>query len=339
MSRTRIAIGPEQVETLARTALGSSVRVARTSALRGGTINACWGVTLADGRSLVLKAAPPPDLPHLGHEHDLLRTEVEFYRRAAGAGAPVPEVVSVDFSRSVLGSDYFWMTRLPGEPLAGPRGLGRRLARADRARVREALGRIAARLATVRGEVYGYPQPGARTRAETWRAAFLRMLGVLLEDAERLGVALPRGREALAALVERWAPALDLVDTPRLVHFDLWDGNVLIEGEAGEVGLSGIVDGERAFWGDPLMEMASLALFGEIERDAAFLRGYADGAGAPLVFDEPTRARVALGQLYLYLVMRVEPATRGSDWMGRLVVAPLVSRSLRRALRILERPR
>jgi len=37
---------------------------------------------------------------------------------------------------------------------------------------------------------------------------------------------------------------LDVVRTPRLIHFDLWDGNILVE--AGQI--TGLIDGERAFW-------------------------------------------------------------------------------------------
>jgi aminoglycoside phosphotransferase (APT) family kinase protein len=334
MSRARVPLASETIDALCRAALGASARAEDARELRGGTFNACWAVTVAGHGTLVLKVAPPPEVPVLTYEHELLRTEVDFYARARGAGVPVPEVVAADFGRRTLPSDYFFMTRLPGRPLYGA---GRRLSRAGRERVREQLGRVVPRLATLRGDSFGYPQPGARARGATWREAYGEMLGRLLEDAERLGVRLPRSPGALRALVARWAPALDAVDAPRLVHFDLWDGNLFFEGAGDDARLGGIIDGERTFWGDPLAELASLALFGEIEGDAAFLRGWAEGAGAPLVFDEATRARVALGQLYLYAIMRVEPATRGADWLGRLVIAPLAARSLRRALRRLER--
>ena len=56
-----------------------------------------------------------------------------------------------------------------------------------------------------------------------------------------------------------------------LVHFDLWDGNILVESDPAGHRIGALIDAERAFWGDPLAEFVSLALFGDIERDTAFL--------------------------------------------------------------------
>jgi hypothetical protein len=54
-----------------------------------------------------------------------------------------------------------------------------------------------------------------------------------------------------------------------------------------------LIDAERAFWGDPLAEFVSLALFGDIEQDAAFLRGYR-AAGGTVTFDFAARQRLSL---------------------------------------------
>jgi len=332
---TKVRLEPAEVRELVARALGGGARVAAARELRGGSFNACWSVTLASGAERVLKVAPPPALPLLRYETDLLRTEVDFYARAGAAGLPVPEVAGADFTRSACASDYFVMTRVPGRPLLEAR---RRLSREERAAVRRQLGRAAARLGAIRRTgSHGYDPPGARASRATWRAAFEAMLGNLLADAARWKVRLPRPAAELEALVSAHARALDAVNAPHLVHFDLWDGNVFVDGAAGEARLSGLIDGERAFWGDPLFELPSLALFGEIEDDEPFLVGYAEEQGRPLVFDEPARTRVALGQLYLYLIMWIEPAPRAFGPVKRAATRLYVGRFLRRALRRLER--
>ena len=48
-------------------------------------------------------------------------------------------------------------------------------------------------------------------------------------------------------------PALDEVQSPRLVHWDLWDGNVFVDPATAQI--TGISDFERSLWGDPLMEV------------------------------------------------------------------------------------
>jgi aminoglycoside phosphotransferase (APT) family kinase protein len=328
-SRTQVELTPDAVAELVRAGLGASARVLRAEPLAGGTFNTCWGVALGDGAELVLKVAPPPALPLLGYERDLLRTEADFYARAATAEIPVPRVVHADFGRGRIASDWLLMTRIPGRSLQSVR---RRLARDELARVRIELGRAVARLARVRGEWFGYAPAELGTRAGSWREAYGAMLALLLRDAERWKVRLPRPAAAIEALVARVAPALDAVAAPSLVHFDLWDGNVFVE--AGR--LSGVIDGERAFGGDPLAELPSLALFGDIERDADFLRGFAEENGRALVFDPPTRARVALAALYLHLIMWIEPPSRGARGLVPFVVRRLVARALRRDFAALE---
>ncbi|HEY6789746.1 MAG TPA: hypothetical protein VI365_20805, partial [Trebonia sp.] len=84
-----------------------------------------------------------------------------------------------------------------------------------------------------------------------------------------------------------------------------------------------------AFWGDPLAEFVSLALFGDIEQDTAFLHGYRVAGGA-VTFDSATRQRLSLYQAYLYLIMWVEAVPRQCsperrDWLIDRVFQPLTA--------------
>ena len=249
----------------------------------GGTYNRAIRVRLADGRRLVLKIAP--SAPGLAHEHDLLETEAEYYRRVSG---PLPSVVG-------SGPGFLLMTELPGVPWsqvpdAGPRQ-------------RAELGGIVAGLHQVTGDRFGYPQDPLHP---TWAAAFTAMMDAILADAHRYGVRLPRPAAEIAHLVHRHEPLLDLVTTPVLVHFDLWDGNILLDG--GRV--SGIIDAERAFWGDPVAEFVSLSLFRTPDRE--LLDGYR-AAGGPAEWGMPAWARLGLYRVYLDLIMLVEMTPRKID--------------------------
>ena len=74
--------------------------------------------------------------------------------------------------------------------------------------------------------------------------------------------------------------------------------------------ITGLVDGERAFWGDPLAEMVSLSLLGDVESDPDLLRGYRE-AGGVFESNARTRTRLALYRTYLYLIMLVEGVPLG----------------------------
>ncbi|MBB6417741.1 aminoglycoside phosphotransferase (APT) family kinase protein [Streptomyces sp. AK010] len=123
--------------------------------------------------------------------------------------------------------------------------------------------------------------------------------------------------------------ALDEVTDPRLVHFDLWRGNILVDRTGGEVRIGGLIDGERMFWGDPLADFVSLALLGDIRKDEEFLAGYRE-AGGRARFDTAARLRLALYRAYLYLIMLTEtvPHEAGEEqrrWVRESVAPKLVA--------------
>lgn len=96
------------------------------------------------------------------------------------------------------------------------------------------------------------------------------------------------------------AGALDVVDGPRLVHWDLWDPNVFVDPDSLQV--VGIIDFERVLWADPLMEAQ---FTGKRAGDQL------TGAYGAAVFDALyALERRRLYDLYLYLVMLIECSYR-----------------------------
>jgi aminoglycoside phosphotransferase (APT) family kinase protein len=300
-------------------------RVTACESMAGGTFNAVHLVTLADGARLVVKIPPGPDTPLLRYEHGILGTEALFYRLAGQCpGVAVPRVLAVDAADENGG--YLVMTECPGAPwpsLAPPPSGG------ERDVLRAVLGGQVARLHAITGTEFGYPSGAVGPLRNTWRAAFLDMIDAVLADAARFAVTLPRPISEVRALFESKASVLDEVTRPVLAHFDLWDGNILVETGPHGRRVGALIDGERAFWGDPFADFVSLALFGDIETDAAFLRGYR-AAGGTATFDDASRLRLSLYRGYLYLIMWVEAAPRQYsqqrlDWLRGAVFQPLAS--------------
>lgn len=280
-------------------------RTVRCEPLAGGTYNTVFRVTLDDSRDWVVKI-PPAGSAGLSYERDLLKGEIAFYTAAAGLDPAVPEVVHSEPDPEAAAGRHVIMTARPGAPWhecdAGmPDG--------ERSRLRRRLGRLTGRLHTVTGPGYGYPAEPLGPLAATWREAFTSMTDALLADAERYGARLPRPVPEIRRVLAGASDVLDDVTRPALVHFDLWQGNLLLDGAAGERSLSGVIDGERMFWGDPVADFVSPALFGNIEDDKDFLAGYAE-SGGPVHFGASVRTRLALYRCYLYLIMLVEVVPR-----------------------------
>ena len=282
-------------------------QVAGSRLFTGGTFNTVYQVSLADGTRLVVKLPPGPDTPLLRYERDgILGTEALYYQLASQClDVTVPAVIAVDGADAAGG--YLVMTECPGTPWPqlAPPPAGR-----ERDELRAALGGQVAHLHTITGTGFGYPSESVGPPRDSWRAAFLDMVHAVLADAETFAVTLPRPVADILEWFDARAPVLDAVTTPVLVHFDLWDGNILVDSGSAGHRISALIDAERAMWGDPLAEFVSLDLFGNIERDAAFLDGYRR-AGGVVTFDAAARQRLALYRAYVYLIMWVETAPRG----------------------------
>ncbi|MEU4876182.1 aminoglycoside phosphotransferase family protein [Streptomyces sp. NPDC021608] len=289
-------------------------RLARLRPLGGGTYNTVEELGLSDGSRCVLKVEP--DAVGLSHESRLLVGEAQFCRGAAEAGVAAPRVL-------VLDGPCLLMTMCPGDPWDDS------LSAAEQVALRAELGRQVARLHEVTGPGFGYPTGALGPLAPDWRTAFTTMFDALLDDARRYDPPLPLPVDEVAAVVRTAGDVLDEVAVARLVHFDLWPGNVLVDRAGGAPRLGGLIDGERMFWGDPLADFVSLALLGDVRKDEAFLQGYRE-AGGRAVFGASARVRLALYRAYLYLIMLTEtvPRAAGPDhlrWVREKVAPELLA--------------
>ncbi|MGX6602970.1 phosphotransferase [Micromonosporaceae bacterium Da 78-11] len=265
-------------------AAGLGLGVDSAAELTGGGFATVWRATLTDGRDVVVKVGPPPSARLLAYEKGLIAAEAKYFRlvRARTAEVPVPEVLAGT-------DDWLITTLLPGRPLT----------EGDSPLARTGLGAATARVHAVTGDRFGYS--GGRSSGADWPAAFGAMLDALRADAATWNVPLP----PLDGVVDRHRDALAAVTRPALLHFDLWDGNVLV-GPGGE--LTGLVDGERHLYGDPLLDLVSPALFHRIEDEPGhpFLLGY-----RPAPFDDAARVRLSLYRIHLYVLMLAEGPSRG----------------------------
>lgn len=271
-----------------------------------GWFNVAYRMRLRDGREAVLKIAPPPDVEVMTYERGAMATELaalDLIRK--NSAVPVPEVYFADLSRELCDAGWFMMEFVDADNYGMIRDT---LPQAERDAHDVALGAATRQLNEIRGAAFGrLDGPGT----DSWRACFTRMVEDLLDDGSRRGVDLGFGYDDIRALLAEQGDCLDAVTAPRFVEWDLYPNNVMISGGR----IASIIDHERAFYGDPLIEAifvgAELAAFGD---PAAYLRGYGKDE---LTADERRRRR--LYNVHLGLILVIETAYRGfgpdhDDW-------------------------
>ena len=236
--------------------------------IQTGKHNVSYWIDTGDKR-FVLRIAPPDDTGFLFYERLMMRQEPDLHALIrAQTDIPIAEIIGYDFNRTCLDRDYLVMAALPGTPLSDTPGLTPPLFRRTLSQVGEHLRRLHAITAT--DGQYGYlgayrpmlPQ-------SSWLEAFRVMWNKLQDDVMACGVYTEEEAGAMRNLLELHLEYFDRPVPSSLLHMDIWSQNILIDGN-GKV--TGLVDFDRALWGDVEIEFAVLDYCGISE--PSFWEGY-----------------------------------------------------------------
>ncbi|MGW0584872.1 phosphotransferase family protein [Streptomyces sp. NPDC002920] len=268
------------------------------SELGHGWFNIAYRIRLRDGYEAVLKIAPPSGVEVMAYERGAMGVELAALDLIGGnTTVPVPRVDFADRSRELCDADWFFMPFVDADNL-GIVGPG--LPAAELAAYKEQVGAANQEINSIRGTAFG---PLAGPGDTSWRRVFTGIVEDVLTDGERRGVDLGRPYDTVREALVEHAGSLDEVREPRLVEWDLWDGNVMVR----DGKIACVIDHERAFFGDPLIEVGfagtQLAAFGD---PTPFMRGYGQG---PLTETEVVRRRLYC--LHLVLILVIETVYRG----------------------------
>ena len=263
-----------------------------------GWFNVAYRITLRDGRDVVLKIAPPRDVPVMTYEHGAMGIELASLALIAErTNVPVPHVDHADTGHDLVDADWFFMPFVDGDNLGIVKGdLDPQVVAA----CNEQLGALNRELNSIVGPWFG---PLAGPGDSSWRVVFTGIVEDVLRDGEARGVDIGWDYDVVRKAFAENAHVLDEVTEPRFVEWDLWDSNVMVRD--GQIAC--IIDHERALYGDPLMEAGFVAsMLPSFGDPTAFMRGY---GWTELTENEQIRRRLYC--LHLVLVMVIETVYRG----------------------------
>lgn len=268
-------------------------QIVSVTELDGGKFNNAYQVETRVGRWL-LKVAPPEDATLLYHERHLMQREQQIAPALSAASPLVPDYG--DFF-TLDGRSAFLQAWVGGQPWEQ---IAQRLSEAQNAALWQQLGKFARVLHQVEGASFGFPSPMSGFASASQFVT--DTVDGLMEDCRHAGVCYPEIRE-FATLLDAHHSVLNDCPAPKLLHGDLWPPNVLVECDEGEAKIAAVIDGERAFWGDPISDWV-LILY-PVHDD--FWQGYGDNL---LAKSDPRKLALYRG---MYFIVNILEAWRDAQ--------------------------
>jgi aminoglycoside phosphotransferase (APT) family kinase protein len=243
----------DQILAICQRAFGASVHVASARQLGGGTVNTSFLITL-DDRQVILRIAPPETADLACDEPWLLRREQHIQPFFAALAPIVPRTILADFTHQLIDRDYVFQTYLVGDRWDT---LADQFTPDEELRLWEQFGRITKTIHSTVGTTFGGPHPAPEFPA--WSQAILARLEHAAQAMidQQLDVTDLR---TVLAIAQRQTARLDAIGQPRLLHGDLWLFNILVRRAADGPTITGILDAERAWWGDPWADWTMFVL-------------------------------------------------------------------------------
>lgn len=275
-------------------------KIAAVKELTEGMCNVTYDVSFEDGSASILKIAAKDRSGNTSNEVKLMRAEIRAMKLVSEkCSFKVADVQYYDTGKTICDGDYFFMEKLEGDNFHLVR---EKMRQEEIDAIDEEIGRISRELSEIHNPEFGFL--GDDTRYDSLYAFVRHMLENLLSDAKKRDIdILCDGQEYLRRF-EKEKSAFEAVQQASLVHWDMWEGNVFVK----DGHVSGIIDWERAMWGEPFMDDR----FRMHNRRGKFLEGFGQTS-----FSEDESKRLRWYDIILYLTMMIEVFYRGFEDKGQ----------------------
>ena len=288
MAITKNRQSDETISLMAKKAFPDK-KIENIKELTEGMCNVTYDITFEDKSSCILKIAAKDRNGNTSNEINLMKAEINAMKLVSeNCSFKVADILYYDDSNTICDGNYFFMEKLPGDNFFMVR---ENMSEDQIAVIDTETGKISRELIGVRSTEFGFP--GDDKRFSSLYDFVKYMLLNLISDAKRRDIDIVYDEQTFMSRLEKDKAAFASVLDASLVHWDMWEGNVFVK----DGHVSGIIDWERALWGEPFMDDR----FRMHNRGEHFLEGFGQTS-----FTEDELTRMRWYDITLYLTMMIE---------------------------------
>ena len=299
MAITKNRQSEETINGMAKMAFPDK-QIAEIKELTEGMCNVTYDITFEDGSESILKIAAKDRRGNTSNEVNLMRAEINAMKLVAdNCSFKVADIQYYDPSNTICDGSYFFMEKLEGDNFFLVRkGMSEEVI----ATIDTEIGKISRELLNIQNSEFGFL--GEDKRYDSLFNFVKQMLENLISDAKSRGIDILYDEQTFLNQLENDKSAFETIHKASLVHWDMWEGNVFVK----DGHVSGIIDWERALWGEPFMDDR----FRMHNRGEHFLEGFGQTS-----FSEDELKRLRWYDIILYLTMMIEVFYREFDDKGQ----------------------
>ena len=274
MEQSTAKLTTEQIKTILARCFGPGEYLFDIKEFGGGTFNETYLIEIPKNQKVVLRVAPQavPDI--YWDDVALMRKEHTTLPYFASIAPLMPKTLLSDFTHQIVERDYVLQSFLDGDRWSE---IEDEMTEEENIDLWQQCGEIVKRIHETTGQKFGYPYPGRSF--EIWHDVILDRFSKIAQSLKDYQADISYFSTILD-LVSSSRSISDEIQTPRLLHGDLWTFNLLVTRKNGKPRITGVLDTERAWWGDPLADwmMFLLSIRSEAKewqgRISAFYKGY-----------------------------------------------------------------
>ena len=299
MAITKNRQSEETISRMAKMAFPDK-QIAEVKELTEGMCNVTYDITFEDGSESILKIAAKDRRGNTSNEVNLMQAEINAMKLVAeNCSLKVADILYYDTGNTICDGNYFFMEKLEGENFFLVRkGMPEEVI----AVIDTEIGKISRELSHIHNSEFGFL--GEEIRHDSLFQFVKQMLANLISDAQKRSIDILYDEQTFFNQLENDKSAFETIHRASLVHWDMWEGNVFVK----DGHVSGIIDWERALWGEPFMDDR----FRMHNRGKHFLEGFGQTA-----FSEDELKRLRWYDIILYLTMMIEVFYREYDDKGQ----------------------
>lgn len=267
-SRIFKALSNAEINRVIADLYGSDSRITECRLLKGGLFNTTYHVrTDADSNGIILRVAPINQHLLFDFEQSMMAAEPRFYQLLEAKGIPTSKVLHHDNSFNIIKREFIVYEYIHSIPLNDAS-----VPEAAKPALNRRVGQVMAMMHDIKNERFGWERPDDATGLfDSWGAFLERFAREIADRASNYGVFNDDALKRFLKVYQQTAQ-FDQIRQARMVHTDLWEGNVLVAEQNGEWDVAAIIDVDKAIFGDKDMEFTS-----DWTTSADFLRGYDRG--------------------------------------------------------------